>query len=317
VAVQPEAMVKIGHLVPRLALLSGLGLGVAVLATSGRWRRVAGWCPLAGLLALALYECSRHEPWQEFLGNVPAWIAYTGWPVVVVGVGGLVVGFARSPPSARAWLSLLATLLLFMLLHKHAAHLFPWATKRWLPTTVLLLGVGAAFLVEASRRSRARWIRPVGAALIAGVLFSQGNRLLFAMRSQEYAGFPSALAKVAEVIGPRDVVVADHFWAGTPMALTYGKLVLNAEPLWADNDERRREEAMVVLDRLRADGYRILLFTSTRAGAARLPGRLGASRLLTEWPRSHYPEVIHHARNTGFQKRARGATFRLYEWTGG
>ena len=312
--VNPGAMVKIAHLLPGLGLLTLLM--VVVLAFS-RWtpRSARRWALPALLAGLILRESLHPEPWHEFLLNLPAWGSYTGWPAILVAAAGLLVALRRGSPAERAWMATLVTALFATLIYKHAADLFPWATKRWLASTTLLASLGGAWAFATVVRMRRPYGWIAAALLVTVPLWGQWDRLREALGNTEYDGANDALAEVASHIGRDDVVLADHFLWGTPLALISGCQVLNGEPVWERRHPRYEASAAQTLQKMKDKGHRILLFTSTSQALDIYQGPLTRARLRHEWPRLELPEVRHSKKNTGFPIRTHGFTLRLYEWT--
>jgi len=102
------------------------------------------------------------------------------------------------------------------------------------------------------------------------------------------------------------------------LSLSFGIPTLNAEPLWAADASRiRTVTAWNGLHRLEKEhGYRILVLTSTDAGATLIPGMNGKLTLLRDFGPLRYTEIAHRKRPRGFPLRSRHHHFRLYCWTG-
>jgi len=199
---------------------------------------------------------------------------------------------------------------------------YPWATRRYfefmLPWICFLAALVparvAAIQGSAGRRIAARGL---AVALLLILLLSSAGRSLQAWRSREYGGIAAALDEAAARVGSDDVLVADHFWWGTPLSLAYGRPVLNGERIW-----RRRMEAgeaaeakiaLGALERLREQGRRVLVLTSTAAGLGVFPDGAFESREIWRRPPLDVREMTHRRRPEGFAMRTRTFEFRLHE----
>jgi hypothetical protein len=310
--ITPESLVKVRHLVPALHVLAAGSVATALLVDGGFRRRPGpAWLRPAAMLVpllLLLVEATRHEPWREVLRNAPAWWAYAGPALAVLAGLGLLAGAARSP--SAPWLVWLFTCLLAVLLRRHAADLYPWAAKRWLAFSPPLLAAGGALLLAASHRRFGRRGFTVALVLLFAAIGWQAPRGLAAGRA-EYRGAPDALQDIAARVEPGDVVVADHFRWGTPLALAHGKPVLNAEPLLAGRGSAA--DAARFLAGQHARGRRVVLLTSTRGALAWWPEAFRNARPMGPPLEFETEERIQHRSNRGFPMQVR--TVRLQTWT--
>ncbi len=300
-------------LVAAWALVAGSGAGgVPRFAAARRWAACA--LPAAVFLAAVL----RNPRGLRDAASVgAALVAYTGVPLLLAAAGGLAwlaVSAARRREAGPVGLFLLLGLawLAVPLGNKQAADLYPWATKRFLSTLPLVVAVGGGGLVQAA--AGVPWRRlAAGGLLLLGVGCNLGP-MTDAWRRTEYRGLYNALSQVAAAMGPSDLVLADHFRWAAPLALAFGRPVLNGEPLWQDPDPARVARAAGVLAERQAQGKRIVLLTSTEAGAAVFPAPFSRARPLGPPLVYRYEVIAHHRRARGFRTRAAEARFLLSEW---
>ena len=118
-----------------------------------------------------------------------------------------------------------------------------------------------------------------------------------------------ALETLAAQLRPDDLVVADHFRWGTPLALAQGFTVLNAKPLLAGHGDAERAATF-----LAQTGRRVVLFSSTSAGLAAWPAVFRDARPLHDAIPLEIRERIQHRSNRGFDTRARTAVLQAAEW---
>lgn len=313
--ITPDSLVKVRHLLPALHVFTAGSAAVALLLDGFllRHRRpgpaVLRQAALLVPLLFLLVETTRHEPWREFLRNASAWWSYAGPALAGLAALGLLAAAPRS--AAAPWLLWLFTCLLGVLLHRHAADLYPWASKRWLAFSPPLLAAGGSLLLAGAHRRFGRRGLVLALLLLGAGFGAQAPRALAAWRSAEYRGAPDTLAQLAARLAPGDLVVADHFRWGTPLALVYGASVLNAEPLLAGRGSHA--DALRFLTGQQSHGTRIVLLTSTRSALADWPETFRDALPLApplEWETG---ERIQHRSNRGFPLQPR--TVRLQTWT--
>ncbi|MCO6400308.1 MAG: hypothetical protein J5I99_03660 [Verrucomicrobia bacterium] len=309
--VAPNAVVKLQHLRPVFGVLTMGSLATFLMADSlfAIWKpkRTLRLLAFAGLTALLLRELLRATPWDEFLGNASAWLAYAPPVAVVLAAIGCALHARKSP--LAPWLIWLLTALFLVLLRRHTAELYPWATKRWLAFSPPLLAAGAALMLHAAH-TRSRLMRGLATAVVLLALGSTLPRARAAWQSTEYNGAVRALDAIASNIRSDDIVVSDHFLWGTPLALAYGATVLNAEPLL---DGRGSSEE--VARALAQSHRRILFLTSTRREMAIWPPVLQGAYPLTDAVSLSTTTRIQHRKNRGFERQNSSSRLRLFLWT--
>lgn len=311
--VSPESLQKLRHLQPALLGLAAASVAAALAVDGALLHRRRGapawtqWALAAVPLIFIARESLRHEAWIQFAGNLPAWIAYTGPLLLIAAAVGLFLAARRLP--LALWLCWLATALFAALIHRHAAELYPWATKRWMPWTVPLLATGAAALVHAACAVHRPWSRGLGIGLALVLCAVTLSPALRAWRSTEYNGSAAALDRLAATLRPDDLVLADHFLWGTPLALAHGFTVLNAEPLLAGLGNPDRVPAL-----LRQSGRRVVLVTSTSDALRKWPAPLTNAVALADPIAFTTRERIQHRSQRGFSTRERTFVLQAHAW---
>lgn len=315
----PESLVKIQHWMP-LIFTAGAVSVVLTLAANGTahlLRSYPGWfAPSRKHLRLALFaiplffamwESMRSDAWSEFLRNAPAWLHYAHPLLAGAALLGLLWRGWRGP--FTPWIAWLSISLFAALIHRYAAELYPWATKRWLAWSPPLIAAGIAFLANGLSEKWPRAGKAVALAILVIAMAAALPRAYQAWKAREHLGSLAALDHLAGFLRPTDLVVSDHFRFGTPLSLAYGFDVLNAEPLLAGAG--RPEDAAAALSGV---PRRIVLLTSTRAGLAAWPESFRSTIPLCEPMRVETQERIQHRRNRGFATRERAYTLQLHEW---
>lgn len=305
----PDSMVKLGHVMPRIlefAAAAVVGGGILVVADRlpERLQRILPWLVFAGGIAgwLAL-ESAGPDPWREWAGNLNALGAYLQPAVALAAAGGcLALAILHAP--ARIPVFTLALSLLVVLHEKHAAELYPWALKRYLPFAAPLVAALFPAMVRIGRAVRLPVFAGTGLAALAlaATILAQRPLIREAVQEREFVGLSRHLALLSHPIPPRAIVIADHFRWATPLAAFHGHTVLNGEALWKRTDPALTER---VLDALREYHRPVVWMTGTRDGLAVFPRTepWTAVELARPEPLT-FRETIHHPRNRGFSTRA-------------
>ncbi len=194
---------------------------------------------------------------------------------------------------------------------------YPWTTRRFLPFSVPMLAVTAAIALSElwHWRALAGWLRRLCVIALLGALLAGTARLSWhALAGSEYDGLSARLAEVAKQVGPRDLVVTDHFRWGTPLAFLHGVHVLDGSAFQDARGAGDMPEALMALTRLRAEGWRILWLTSTPAGLGIYPRPLAHAVRLGDAGSFTVREIIHGPRVRDFATRERPILFQLYQW---
>lgn len=310
--IAPASLVKIFHLRPLLWQLALGSIGAvltldALLLLSRRalppWTRALA---LFTPLALLVREFTLSAPWAEFLRNAPAWFSYASPAVASLGLLGLLWRFRKTP--LAPWLLWLCTALLAVLLHRHAAELYPWATKRWLAWSPPLLATGIALLLAATATAS----RPVRAAALLLVAVALGFTIPLACaawRNTEYNGATRMLDTLNTSLSHDDLIVSDHFLWGTPLALAYGHAVLNAEQVLAG-----KGDADAAASLLAHTGRRIILVNSTSDGLNRWPASFQRAQPLGTPIELETRTLIQHRSHRGYEMRDVRYTLQRFLW---
>jgi hypothetical protein len=317
----PVAVAKLAHVLPQIGRAVVLMIAVVLALDGVAWtcahRLVLwhGWMlrwlgPVAGVIGVGWLVMQRASG-AEWSTNLQALLAYTGRPLLAAAAFGLLLllGDWRAPRrSLLAMVLLLATLII--LHQKHAAELYPWATKRWLPFTLPLLAWGVGEVV--AKVPAGRW-RALASGGVVALLIPSLPLARAAWRCAEFEGVSDVLADVAAHVPPHSLVVADHFRWATPLSLAHGRTSVNGERLWRHPERAATAATWSRLRELARADTPIYLFTSTADGAARLgPVTAGCMPLWRE--QVTYREVAHHRRSRGFSLRERSKEFALYAW---
>lgn len=320
------ALDRVGGLFDRMAgitmvalLLSGL---LAFVLRHWRWKQMQ---TAAFLLAPVVAVCAVLFLFpgglQAFRTNAVKLVPYAGWPLILLGGAGYLIRWRAVFKAGRlttldSWIVLCVCGGLLPLGFKFVAELYPWATKRFLSSVPLALGICSAVTLVALRDALGRYRQhaaylPVIAGLIL-ILAGQGPRITDAWQHTEYDGLSSALQAVHDMTEDEDILLVDHFLWATPLALIFDRQALNGERLWARETPERTERALTFLRDQQARGRRVLLLTSTDRGAAIWPAPFHATTLLHAFPPYRYAVIAHHRNGTGFPLRDQTATFQLY-----
>jgi hypothetical protein len=284
--------------------------------TSSRWLTLACFALPAAIFAGSASMNPRG--WHESVAVARRLVAYTGWPLLLLSGAGLLIrvsGIARGKPAMPPDLFAVICLVHFALPlgYKHAADLYPWATKRFLASLPLLCAfLAAETLWRLTRHGRGG--RAAAAAMVTICIGANAPRMIHAWSRVEYRGIHKTLAALAEQIRPDDVVVADHFLWATPLTLSFGKQVLNGERLWADPSPERTARVEVFLASLQEGGHRILLLTSTENGTTVLPAPFDNARPIMSPVDYRHQTLAHHRRSSAFRLKERRSRFLLSEW---
>jgi len=315
------------------AVVAAGGLGIDVVASlSARVRRLAAQPSLSGLLIAAAMVTGLAALAAAAAGRSDAATAARAWAsgaAVYAGpsflaaalLGWWIIGVRRDADERplRGWVAYLLFCTAAAVAAPQITVWWPWASRRLLEAALpaMVLGIGAVIdRVGAVWPSPRAHLRPVALALIFGaVVMPAARRTWAAARATEYDGATAALAPVARLLGPRDVVVADHYWWGAPLRFLADVPVVNGELFWTAEDEGEQQRlAMDVLARLHREGWRIRLLTSTRKGLDVYPRPWAAVRLDVETEPWTARELLQHPRAREYKMRERSRLFRLYSW---
>lgn len=240
------------------------------------------------------------------------------WLVVTAAAGLGVLWFVRAEQSRHlaALMSVFVGMTAILLINSCTIPIYPWTTRRYLPFTVPLLVITGGIALSALWDLPSRWkrIRRIGAGTIVAILLViPATKSWHAVRGSEYDGVSSRLAELAARIQPSDLVLSDHFKWGTPLAFVYGKQVLDGTQLYGKRGDTLMPAALAAMARFRAEGWRVLMVTSTESGLGVYPREVKGARLV--WAGSPFivKEVVHSSGARDFMRREKTVVFRLYE----
>lgn len=290
----------------RLAWAASIALGLAGLALLGYWANPSAGP--AGVFGSAVGTVRRMLP---FLGWAMAGFAGLGLLAVVLDRRAVPVG-----PAALGFGLCLLAACLALLPGKWIAELYPWATRRFLACGLPLLALLATYAVlwlRARLGGRRFLAQTVLVAALAGLIGSQWPQRLAAWRCTEYDGLSAALAKTAAQIAPGDIVVADHFAWAMPLAMIYGRRVVNGSGLWERPEPGCREKLAALADRLSGQERRLRFLTSTPRGMEVWGPAAPAAVETWRGEPVALDTVIHSPRAASFAVRPSLREFRLHD----
>ncbi|PTN33809.1 hypothetical protein C6366_14065 [Desulfonatronum sp. SC1] len=253
------------------------------------------------------------------MDNLARLVPYCGLlPMLAAGAGLLAILFLRPrlAPRLYAMIVFLAIVSWLLLLDKHIVDLYPWATRRYLPYLVPLIAICAGYLL--AKLWRLSW--PVHASRILSLslflllLAVPAKTSWHAWNARQFNGVEAAISEAAKQIEPRDLIVADHPWWGTPLALLAGKNVVDGRGLWADKTGERMALIEPALQRASEQGWRIRFLTSTESAMAIFPAP--QARIQFDWSgeRLFFHDVVQHPSARGFHLQEQEVRLRLFTW---
>lgn len=289
-------------------------------------RMMAGLSPrmldILAVLVVAAWMFTWH--WHEKFGsthdhdNLFRLIPFTGITPLVLSVAGVLALFFLRP---RNKASVLFSIVIFLLavtwllvLRKSIMDLYPWATRRYLPYLVPFIAISCGYLLSRCWEMK-RWSlagKSIALILFIAVLLEPIGSSRRAWLYTQMNGISGILSRVAEQVGPDDLVIADHADWGTPLTLIYGKTTLNGREFWKDSHGKRMNTVLPALSRLSAEGRNILFLTSTEKGMDLYPVKLEVEQVWTS-DAIRYQQIIQHKRADQFELTTRQTTFQLYK----
>jgi hypothetical protein len=315
--ISPDSLAKLAHVITAmniavLLLLAGtFALNLFCYAKPARKGMRWDLILLAfGLLAICFLEQRSAAPWAEFHRNAMALSAYTGWMLIGLAVPGFWF-LLRRPDKSTYWALFFLFALLIVLRHKHAAELYPWALKRYLVYAVPLfsLSAGATLMVIWNQR-RIKWLAP---ALLLSVFIVNVSLCRAAWCTPDYEGASRQLDEVAQHIGNRDIVIADHFRWGTPLALAYQRNVINGERIWAEKDRERIRHAASLIQACAGPDCSVYFLTSTPGALDLYLGALPETERVWSARPWSTRRIEHHRNSRAFTTREVDVMFQLFK----
>jgi hypothetical protein len=323
-------MASLRYAVPELLIVTGVTLTLAMALDSLAARGMCRWLmsptlvfgALLGLVVavgLGAWLLGPHVSlFARVRQNAVQIGPYLGTGLLLLSIPGAVVlwwGPVRTSRCFAAMLMVLTGITALLMVNNFVVPVCPWATRRYLPFTLPLLVIAASSALSAVWHATVATKVLRGALVVAvlGVVLAGTARLSWhALRGTEYDGLSVRLAEVAQQIGPRDLVVSDHFKWGTPLLLLHGKHVLDGSKFYGKGGAAVMEEGITALARLKGSGWRVLFLTSTSSGLEVYPRAIPDA--VPVWSASPFTvkEIIHSARARDFELREKTVVFTLY-----
>lgn len=319
---------RLGHILPALlmlCLIAGLVVLVIDLAAcserlrtyvldSGMGSILSAFALISGagvLIALWFFDPGWVYTWIGSAGRMGHFI---GMPVLILAAAAAAVMVMLRHRQAltfsrefKGWILCLLVATCVLTQHKWVAELYPWSTKRFLvyavPLVAALAAVVPSALFERWRRNRLGTI--AAGLIIVGVLVSTARISWHAWHRTEYDGSSRVLGQVAAMIGPDDVVFADHQWWATPLTFIYDRQVFDGSKLWNSRNPVGRAGLEQLMARLYRDGKRVRLLSSSRKESVKADY---VSEEVT------LEEIAHHQRASDYMVRTRRFVFQLSTW---
>lgn len=324
-------MATLQYVVPELLGVSGATLTLALLLDVLAWRGIRPrWLLspgvvlgtlLAGgvLLGLGVGLGWRHVTLLARIRQNALQIGpYLGTVTLLLAVPGAWILWrcrTRMTRHFTAVVLVLSGITLLLLVNSFVVPICPWATRRYVPFTLPLLVLAAGIALSALWDAAVGFtvLRRMLAVGLLGLALAGSARLSWhAVRGTEYDGLSAQLAEVAAQIGPRDLVIADHFKWGMPLLLLHGKHVLDGSKFYGENGAVVMADGLIALERMKGLGWRVRFLTSTGDGLEVYPrGIPGVHQVWTSSPLD-VREIIHSARARDFVLREKHLVFRLY-----
>lgn len=241
-------------------------------------------------------------------------MGYASVLAACLGAAVVLAGYSRLPLLPRSWIAflLLSTAVLFA--RPSLREIMPWMSRRFLVYTVPAVALLAAAGLDALARTGRRGC--IAAVLVALLLPATNlKRVWHAWDRTEYDGLSGLLAACDRQLKTRDVIVVDAPKWGTPLALAYGRSVLNGRHLWRDKKTDTVEKGLDALRELHRQGWRVRFLTTTPDQALSIYAA-PIQPVTLDWDSGDFKlgEIIHHRRASDFVIREYNVRFRLYTW---
>ena len=274
-----EAIVRLGG-TPAVLWQLCAALGVLALALDAGARpfaplRRVGVRIIGALILLSIgaYLLDRPPSRLIFRISVAGNFAFIGHAAALPALAGAAVFClrpARLPGSLPSFALFLFAAMMALLSRSEITAQFPYATRRALSyATPLVALLGGLAVAAAWDRLRGRG-RGLAAAALLAVLALQAPKAGRAWTTAPYAGLGEALGRIAREIGPDDVVLCDHFTWATPLRMIFQRPAYCPSEQWI-RDPAACGRVMAAAQRLRREGVRVLLLTSTEKGPSVFP----------------------------------------------
>lgn len=280
------AVNRLGKDVSSIVIVGSAGLigaGVARLVAptfrtyfGGLWRWGAAhlhW-GLAAVVLLGVayvYSLQAGKVDQPMIWQLKGMWWYLTWPAVALAsLGFLSLEARRLPPAVAAWVLAIAGMTVLVFVFGKIHQTWPWAARRYVPTTLPLFALLGAWGVW-----RTKWFGWVALAIACGF---NAPKLTEAWRvMDDESRLSEHFAAVAAQLNPEDLVVCDHFVWGVPMRFLHDVHVVNGEQFYADT--RKFPDQLAALQSWPG---RILWLTSTEAGLGVMPEPVPGAKKIWE-----------------------------------
>jgi hypothetical protein len=289
------------------------------LSSPPRWTRImVGWL-CAGTL-IGLYCLGRWGEQTKESDNLYRLLPYLGGVVVCFAGLGLFLLTYRKQTVRRTlgvFLLFLFSMTCIVLIKKWTKDFYPWATRRYLASTVPLIAIVAGYPIVCAWNARGRSLfNRVAALILLGVLLGTGAKHSWhAWSRAETHGVQRVLDAIAARIDDGDIVVVDTPTWGMPLKMIYGKEILNGKHMWRRKDAAQMQVGLDALKRLHDDGRRIRFLTTTRTvGMDIYPVDVEPVTLDWQSEESVLEEINHSSRADDFEVREKRNVFRLFTW---
>ena len=285
-------------------------------------QRLSQWLTFAGVaLPVLIFLISvivNPRGVNDSLSVVAHLVEYTGWPLSLLAAVGLVAWLIRIVKARRLSLFDLFIILCMAAFalpagYKHAADLYPWATKRFLSSLPILVALCSVDILWRVAKRGIKW-RVLAIVTLVVVIGWNAKSIMYAWNRVEYRGLHKTISKLADKIEKDDLVVSDHFLWATPLALSFDRQALNGERLWADSSLEQRSATYDFLRSWHSSGHRILLLTSTEAATDIFPSEFRSDRAICSPINYSYQIISHHKNSKSFSIKQKHAEFLLLEW---
>ncbi len=346
-------LVRFREIFPKLILVATVSAGIAIAfdlaggkKSFQRFLQKISYPILLGMILTAItamgliYFSQQFEPisrlWQAGSGMAPNLdkligkssellqhvFAYMGKATVCVAAGGLLLLFAGKKSSTgnlKPAILFFCSLFAVVAVKGYIVRIFPWATRRYLPSAVPLVTITAGYLLSklwSIHRKPRLLFRIISVVLLIALVYINGARIKNAASSTQYEDASEILQMVAAQISDDEIIVVDHSWWGTPLTFIYGKQVLNGQYFF----ERRKSEgketmstALNALRRFREQGYTVKFLTSTRTAALDIyPIKVSPATLEWESEQLSLDEIKHSSRAYDYKQNKKKMKFRLF-----
>ncbi len=258
---------KTWDVLPIMLAITGLCLGLSIAIDTVAFRptyreRFCHWPSwinplfviMTFLLLIALWFRKKYFPGNEHAENLYKLIFYTGPLLFLTACMGGWLLFCtnkqRLSKSIRFFILFLTGITLLLLIHKNIHDWYPWATRRYLSFTVPLLAILAGYPLFLVWKMFPKKGGIIALSLLTIILLPTLQKGYHAWNHTEYNGITTLIKQIAHQIDEDDIIVTDHPWWGTPLAIIYGKKVLDGKRLWIDKTKENMKIGLKLFERL-------------------------------------------------------------------